>query len=261
MTYRESVEQAALALKRGEDANWDLARLTFENTLERGVAARAICVSMEQWCADVRAASGRRFSARTGARYRQIWQISISRGATNDSSWSDIYNEVQGQTPDEGFARQHGNTLVRHGTPEAKRETFQQLASDPDVIQEAAMVGTPTSRAVSDLYTKTERVREEHREREIETDPISKRLDQVGAALDLESTCNRFARDLMQLSERFAREINAALPRTGAAREEHLYWVRQAIGRAKSVLDELESYAETGRTDLDAFLEGVLGGR
>lgn len=267
MTYRDNVEQAALALKRGEDANWELARLTHEST--RTGAKDRERATMAQWCADVSVTAARGFSEWTGEQYKRCWVYRLEHERANGTlslTWMEVYDAVRpgqsaGTTMQERFAKQSAQTVVAHGTPEVKRAAFQQLARDPDVIEEAAMLGTPTSRAVSDLYTKTERVREEWTERETASDPISKRLDEVGAALDLEAACNRFARDLVAMSERFAREINEALPRTGPAREEHLYWVRQALERARSVLNELESYAETGRTDLDAFLEGVLGGR
>lgn len=36
MGYQDQVAAAAAALKRGEDANWELARLTYENTREPG---------------------------------------------------------------------------------------------------------------------------------------------------------------------------------------------------------------------------------
>ncbi len=138
---------------------------------------------------------------------------------------------------------------------ETKRAALQQLARDPDVIEEAAKYGTPTSRAVAELHVETERVRKQWREQQTESDPIAKRLDQVGAALDVETICSRYARE----TDRFAREIAEALTRTGTVGERHLYWVRQAIERAESQLAQVKTYAETGRTDLDAFLQDVLG--
>jgi hypothetical protein len=265
MTYRDNVEQAATALKRGEDANWELARLTFESTFTPGnVSLQPERRSMVDWCTDVRAASGRPFSHGTGTRYKAIWRKYGALPLSGRPEWLSASDEYSGHVDEpitERLAKQHGEVLIRHGSADVKREAFQQLASDPDVIDEAAVLGTPTSRAVSELYTKTERVRAEHRERAIEADPISKELDEIGAAIDLEAACNRFARDLETMSERFVREINEALPRAGEGREQHLYWIRQAIARSRAVLDELEGYAETGRSDLDTFLSDVLGGR
>lgn len=260
MTYRENVELAAEAVNRGEDANWVLSRLTFESTRDRDGANGQGRVSMEQWADDVGDASGRRLSVAYLKDFKSAWRRYGGVPVHDRPLWLDVMREIHGTTR-EGQRDIDAVSMTRRASPDAKREVFQQLARDPDVIQDAAMLGTPTSKAVSDLYTRTERVREEFRERETEADPVAKRLDQVGAALDLEAACNRFARELVRLSEQFAREINDALPRTGPAREEHLYWVRQAIERARSVLNDLEGYAETGRTDLDAFLQEVLGGR
>lgn len=264
MSYRDNVNNAAAALQRGEEANWDLARLTFESTYDSGdYSAQTERVPMAQWCADVEAASGRRFSVGSGRRYKTLWRQYGPLSPGERGSWIEAFSAVSGHGDEaisERMAGYVGNRL-EVAPAEKKRELFQQLARDPEVVAEAAVLGTPTSRAVAELHTRTERVREEHREREVSGDPIAERIEQVGAALDLEAACTRYARDLLTLSERFAREINDALPRTGAAREEHLYWVRQAIGRARSVLDGLEGYAETGRTDLDVFLQDVLGGR
>ena len=75
MAYRDNVDLAATALARGEDANWELARLTFENTWNQGEPRSTDRVPMAQWCADViDQAPGRRFSEVTGLRYKRLWR-------------------------------------------------------------------------------------------------------------------------------------------------------------------------------------------
>src|SRR5215204_2741044 len=75
MSYEEAVASAAAALTRGEDANWELARLTHENTIKGGGRQTSDgLVSMARWCGDVRQVSGRKFSLRTGGLYKAVWE-------------------------------------------------------------------------------------------------------------------------------------------------------------------------------------------
>lgn len=255
MAYRDNVDLAAAALGRGEEANWEFARLTFENTWDQVPGGRDERVSMEQWCSDVRARSGRRFGDRAGKRYKTAWR---RYGATVDGerpSWADVWADTTGSTT-ERQAEYHAASAARNTTPETKREIFAELAADPVVIEHAAELGTPTSQAVSRLTHETEVIRAQRREQTIETDPLARRLERQRAALDLEASCNQFAQDCV----RFAREITDLLPSTGEASDEDLAWIRRAIERGRSALEQLEVYISTGRTDLDAFLEQVLGG-
>jgi hypothetical protein len=146
-------------------------------------------------------------------------------------------------------------------TPESKRAAFADLAADPDVVTEAARFGSPTSRALGELERQRDTLRQEAQERATQSDPVLKRIDQLVAAIDVEEACRRFATDLSTMTERFAREIDGALPRTGPAREQPLTMVRWSITQARAALDRLEAYTESGSNDLDAFLSEVLGGK
>jgi len=145
-------------------------------------------------------------------------------------------------------------------TPESKRAAFADLATDPDVVTEAAQFGSPTSRALGELERRRDTLRQEAQERATESSPVLKRIDQLRASIDVEEACRRFATDLSVMTERFAREIDGALPRTGPAREQPLTMVRWSITQARAALDRLETYTESGENDLDVFLSGVLGG-
>ena len=134
------------------------------------------------------------------------------------------------------------------------------MAADPVVVAEAARFGSPTSRALGELERRRDTLRQEAQERNIESSPVRKLIDQQEAAIDVEDACRRFAQDLSRMTERFAREIDGALPRTGPAREQPLVWVRRSIAQARAALDRLEAYTESGENDLDMFLSGVLGG-
>jgi hypothetical protein len=152
MSYKDDVRAAAAALNRGEEENWKLARLTYENTLESGDTRRQRDegkVSMREWCEDVRAASGRAFSEKTGTRYKAIWArfgtLSQSdraryglppRGGPSRLSWAEAYDTVDGRTMQErlgGFAVKNSLT---YATPEQKREAFDRLSRDDDVVSD-----------------------------------------------------------------------------------------------------------------------------
>lgn len=256
MAYRDNVDLAAAALGRGEEANWELARLTFENTYEgHGGREREGRVTMAIWCRDVRTASGRRFSEASGDRFKAMWRRYGSTTSPRERSWSELWLEGHGSTP-ERQAAYIAASNARNATPEAKREIFAELAADPVVVEHAAELGTPTSQAVSKLTHQANVIREQRREQAVEADPIARRLERQRAALDLEASCNQFAQDCV----RFAREITDLLPSTGEASAEDLAWIRRAIERGRGSLDQLEGYISSGRTDLDAFLESVLGG-
>lgn len=150
--------------------------------------------------------------------------------------------------------------LVASESPEARRAILQQLAADPDIVTEAASLGSPVSRALSDLYRRSDAVRQEHHEQRTQADPLLKRLDEIGAALDIEKVCSKFAEELARLSERFARDVNRALPRTAppAADGLHVMFVRRSVAQARAALDAVEGYVQGNDTDLDAFLADVL---
>jgi hypothetical protein len=133
MDYQEEVKQAASALKNGEDNNWELARLTYRNTLSRGRRMEEGKVSMAQWCADIREASGRRFATGTGKVYRQIWDWFGRKYIQGKISWTEAYDQLHGGRTRYGIANYRLSDGVKRASPEAKRRAFAQLARDPDV--------------------------------------------------------------------------------------------------------------------------------
>ena len=264
MSYRDNVDLAATALVRGEDANWELARLTFENTRDRATAGEQIGrVLMDEWCADVRAASGRRFGVTTGYQYKAVWRRFGYVEIQDRPSWTDamlsIHNAPREDKPESDTVRpeiEYKSALPPALAAEAKRAIFAELAADPAVLEEAAEIGSPVSRAISGLEYRAERVREERRERMVAADPVMRRHEQDSAIADLMSLCDRYARD----SERVAKEIADLLRRGGPITEDRLFWVRQAADRLRAVLDVLDGYATAGKSDLDTFLGDVLSG-
>ena len=260
-SYQDNVQHAATALKVGESANWELARLTFENTLSAAETRRPEQVPLGQWCADVRAASGRRFAESTGQRYRRVWKEAGKAAPGGDLPvWAEAYETILESTRGslrERLAASDIRQGMQHASPEVKRDAFAQLAADPAIVQEVARMTTPTAQAVGNLMDGAHKIREQQREQRIESDPISKRIDQNVAALDVEAACRRFAAD----TETFVQTILSLTPRLGQAGVDDRYWITLSVERARAALDRLEVFATTGKSDLDGFLEETLGRR
>lgn len=133
MSYQDNVQAAAMALSHGEDANWELARLTFESTRERGAHPQPDKATMEQWCAAVRELSGRKFSDSTGALHKRVWGRFGQQFIVDRPSWTDAVLSAN-STTDARVDEIHLDSSLRRVSPEKKREIFFQLANDKEVI-------------------------------------------------------------------------------------------------------------------------------
>jgi hypothetical protein len=125
MSYQDNVSAAAAALTRGEQANWELARLTCTSTAAPGERPQPpVTVSLAQWAKDVQQHSGRRFSATTASFYRRLW---LEYGTREDRpSWAEAHAELQGAPIRERFAPYE----LRSGLRLADAETRQQVIAD-----------------------------------------------------------------------------------------------------------------------------------
>lgn len=138
--YDERVRLAADDLVTGEDANKHLAMLTHETTLT-GKKLQPDRVTMEQWTADIRQATGRRFSRATGFRYKAVWAKYGDSLMHETVSWSDAFYEVQGITQEESFApfaNQDARRVIKdleHVAPEVKQALAAELMNDPDTAE------------------------------------------------------------------------------------------------------------------------------
>lgn len=139
MEYRDAVINAAQALQRGEDANWQLAQLTYENTNRRG-ERNAGRVSHEQWSADVRAESGRRFSEGTSRKYAMVWEAQSSQKGT--LSWTEAWYEEVGRDAPGPMRSRQTDIHLNEAPAERKAEIFQRLARDPEVMASAEVTAT-----------------------------------------------------------------------------------------------------------------------
>lgn len=254
MTYQEAVTQAASALTRGEDANWELARLTYENTFTSGdVKAQPTRVSMERWCADIRAASGRQFSYTTGNRYKAIWVRHGLPLGEDRPSWTDAWEDVHGgPSPAVAFAGINAERITDNATPDVKRDLAVKLMADPDVA-DAVIAQPATRRAVYESLNRREQAADTHRERIIDADPVSSGLRGLNAIAEMDTVLGRF---IQEFTDTF-RQMAALPPGDPFANREFL---TLRLNHAQECLDQLRSYLDTGKTDIDAFLESVLKG-
>lgn len=139
MTYEQQVAAAAAALKKGEDANWELARLTYENTNRPHEQRRPGRVSHATWAADVKEASGRRFSDQTSRKYSAMWE---RFGSTKvRPSWTDAWYELVPRDAGEAMRERATDThIAKEASPERKRELLAVLLDDPDLIDDPDVV-------------------------------------------------------------------------------------------------------------------------
>lgn len=162
--YDDAVGLAAAALMQGEEANWQLARLTYENTLSLGEAASQTGkATMAQWSADVRAASGRRFSPATGGLYRQLWAEFGQEDLMNRPPWPEAIYKVRPATAPDRMAERLANKHLREASSERKAEIARGLLADPEV---AAQIENEIVEHVASDATRTAHVISRRRESE-----------------------------------------------------------------------------------------------
>jgi hypothetical protein len=203
MSYQDNVRAAAAALKRGEDANWELARLTYETC---GAApgsggwqarAKAGYVAIQTWANDVANESGRNFSYATAAYYRDAWalrQTNPGRFAT----WSDAYSSVRGGTVGERMVEADFNRALAHATPEQKRDVFQRIVREEPAVVQQAWQDTDTNVALSEARWQAhqEQIVQPAREKRAIFEPTDTTLDRTSFFYDIQKKVDQWAREL-----------------------------------------------------------------
>ena len=248
MTYQDAVAQAASALTRGENANWELARLTYENTYAAGdTQSQSGRVSMDQWCTDVRLASERRFSAKTGERFKAIWRR-YGPPTVGGPSWIEAVEEYVGVPS----IREAFDPYTAPTTSDTKRDLAVKLMADPDIAD--AVIAQPESRrAVYESLNRREQAADDRRERTTDADPVSSGLRGLNAIAEMDAVLGRFIQEFTDTFRQMA-----ALPAGDPFANREFLTLR--LNHAQECLDQLRSYLDTGKTDIDAFLDSVLKG-
>lgn len=128
-SYQQAVDKAATALKTGEDSNWELARLTYENT-NRGSHRELGKVSHETWAKDIREKSGRLFSTDRSKDFARMWEHFGAEwsGAGASPSWHDCWEKISPRG-DRDASVKH----VKEAPAQRKAEILQALLEDPEV--------------------------------------------------------------------------------------------------------------------------------
>ena len=280
-SYEQAVEQAADALKKGEQANWDLARYTYENTIGngevgRGQQSRDGRVSMAAWCRDIRAASGRRFSDFTGGVYRRAWerrQEGLARG--QDLSWAEAYESARGDNDNddllagrqERLADKYADDVLKRGTPASKTRVLDGLSTDQDIdpqqkiaaaaqllaapdVQQHLAVGGKTIGKLNGVYDALSTAEERAKDvREAQLPPSLR-----------ESAAKGYSRmlDLSGVLDRAAKDIKAAVKDLPPIRADEQFWLADSIQRVEEALEEVRAYHRGEPSPLDAFLKDTL---
>jgi len=255
-TYAEAVAAAAADLIAGDDHNWGLARRTYERTRDRGGRQTSDgLVSMERWCTDVRKASGRRFSIRTGHRYKQAWQWYLDNSA-NLAEFPSFDEVMYG--PD-----QEPPPLRRTRTEAAK----ERVTRDIDRLDAAAKVAA-LDRLMLDKEVRQEVQRQQANRKGQQSDakernkklfPVLKTLEHAEALNSLHALMLRFIRDSADVLPR----IDPDHYQRNIAKGDSLYtgeMLKAMCAKMRTVIDRVEGWLDTGNVggDVDAFFKRVL---
>jgi len=227
MSYQDNVKAAAAALKRGEDANWELARLTFESTWDRtgtwDEQDAAGKVSMDQWCSDVRDAAGRKFGRTWGFTYKAVW---AKYGVHDHDHLPEFSEAIVTIKPENSRAASYERVVEREvfaATPEIKREAFARLAQDPEVLADKgisktvfseiarqnpaavqqAWQDTDTNVALSEARWQAhqEQIVRPAREARATFEPTDTTLDRTSFFYDIQRKVDQWARELEGIRE------------------------------------------------------------
>ncbi len=149
-------------------------------------------------------------------------------------------------------------TFIERASPEVKRVIVQHLVEDPDV-RDDWQTRARVQRAIHDGDQ-----RQEQRAREgVERDPVERKIDSWRASIRLSQTISELSRDI----GRGTAAIEDALRRDPSDLMSDINMLPQLLpdlearyAQLGENIARLRSFLDTGRTDIDAFLDDVLKG-
>jgi hypothetical protein len=207
MSYQDNVRAAAAALKRGEDANWELAKLTYETCgpapgHRSWQARQAGYITLRDWAKDVAIESGRNFSEDTAAVYRDVWFIRLSDPGRT-ATWTEVYSAARGGTVGERMVASDFNRALTHATPEQKREVFQRIIREEPAVVQQAWQDTDTNVALSEARWQAhqEQIVRPAREARAVFEPTDTTLDRTSFFYDIQRKVDQWARELEGIRE------------------------------------------------------------
>jgi len=241
-------------LRRGEEANWELAQLTFETTIDRGERRGDEKVTMDVWCRDVREVAGRRFSERTGRLYKRMWAEVGRQHVADLPSFADTLEQLAhpGGNAVERYTDWSAANVLNHGTPTQKVDTFRRLAEDVDVRADKQAQSAALEFGVQ-VYRQREQDVRAHWRADEASERQEQRLEAVGTALDLEAVCDQYFRAARAFEERIGPLLENERPADAS-----LLRLRLIVQSTREALDRVEHWLEHGRSEVDAFVSSVL---
>lgn len=259
MTYFENVKLAGLALlavKRGEEANWELARLTCESTFDQGEIGRgrpapAEKCRMDVWCRDVRDVAGIPFSEGKGELYKRVWREIGAYHVERLPGFSESCDQVRGSTSYERYERLAADNVVGRASAETKIETFKRLSEDPEVRGDKQAQSAALEFGVQ-VYRQREQDVREHWRADETAERQEERLEAIDTALALE----RAITGLEALFDRSAAPLLEKNRPTGTA----FVGLTSALERLEARLDRVRYWMAHGEDEVDAFARSVLRG-
>jgi len=208
MSYRDNVRAAIAALNTiaaGDDANWKLAELTYEECGPSGQGRRAQSVtSLAQWSADIMAGGAKKnFSPTSASYYRRVWELFGKKYHSGDiSDWTQAYNDMRGvANMDANMVSTNFNRALEYATPQQKQEVFQQLVRQEPAVVEQAWQDTQTNIALSEARWKAreqslEPLRAEQRETAPIFEPKDSALDRRNLLASIAAKVDTWTREL-----------------------------------------------------------------
>ncbi len=237
MGYQEAVAEAAGALQRGEDANWELARLTHENTNTQEDRSR---ITMEKWCADVALASGRNFARETGRKYAKVHREHGTK--VPRLSWTEAWYETVPRDTHPKVAERGAKYTAEKGDPEAAAGAVRIALNRPEVA-DIVIADTDTNRNVTHAR---------HRHDEEAT--------AVGEAKDPERRDARHNTEQRDVVYRLVKFRNWLFNTTGSVQE--WVWTPELITEFEDALDGVDGALNAFRIapNIDKELADLLKG-
>jgi len=238
--------------KRTQEVRWKQAEIVYLLTPGQGQSPQPGQYTLDQLAVETG------YSARTLGVWRRMWAERQTKDTDSVSlpDWTKAYAEADnaGVSVRERWAQHDIDRLAQTATPTQKAQIITQLAADPDVQVAVSMHG-PARAAINKLVLLGRGADSVHRDVEYARDPVSQQLDAQRALLELNGIIRRFNNDVERLLPYLR-----GLPKEGADPTVTRTFLEDNVAMLVAHTMALQSYLETGATDLDRFLTAVLKG-
>ena len=258
MRYEELVERGVSTLLQADRNNWELAHLTWEAITGEDA------VPLSRWAEDVRTKAGRRFSATTAGKYRDLYVRFVLERAEGEElpTWTEAWMELTPRDSSLVERARKADIHLREAPPERRAEVAARLLADPEVRAAALDVSTPLGGALfgaaaaqREAVAARTRVQEGAADERFRDDPFDQTVRNARAITLLTGALSDYARAVAELLP----EIRA-LPQADREALGARLFLREAYARALGATEQVGGLLATGQVggDVDAFLQSVL---